>query len=178
MRTIGVSLCVVFWLSPGIANAQSVELYGSAGPTITDAGHSVAAGVGFSPQSRVTVAFNVERTHLSTRTSHHGDVFSVFRGGTLLLGSAEVRFVPRGRGRLGPYALAGFAAGISRPNVNDRFRDRITNNVRATFFGGGLQVPVSQRATIFADVRMMVGAEGIEGIVAVAPIRAGVSWRF
>jgi hypothetical protein len=30
----------------------------------------------------------------------------------------------------------------------------------------------------FADSRMLIGAEGSEGIVAVAPVRAGVPGRF
>lgn len=42
-----------------------------------------------------------------------------FRGGTLLLGTAELRFAPLGRRRWGPFALAGVAAGQSRRNVNE-----------------------------------------------------------
>lgn len=51
----------------------------STGTTITDAG-SLAAGAGFSPISRVALVFNVERTHIASRTSHDGDVISSFRG--------------------------------------------------------------------------------------------------
>jgi hypothetical protein len=103
---------------------------------------------------------------------------SYFRGGTFLLGSAELRFAPRGRGRVGPFAVAGFAAGVSRPNVNEVFPTPVTNGARAVFGGGGLLVPLAQRLNAFADVRMLIGAEGSEGIVAVAPVRAGVAWRF
>lgn len=160
------------------ANAQSLELRGSAGPTITDTGHSLSAGAGFSPTSRFTLGFNFERTHVSSRTSQRGGTFSSFRGGTLLLGSAEARLAPFGRDRLGPYGLAGFAAGVSRPNVNALFPTRVTNQVRVLFAGGGLQVPLNERLTLFGDARMMFGAEGVEGIVAVAPLRAGLAWRF
>lgn len=106
------------------------------------------------------------------------DSTSYFRGGTYLLGSAELRFAPRGRGRVGPFAVAGFAAGVSRSNVHEVFPTPATNGARAVFGGGGLLVPLGQRLTAFADVRMLIGAEGSEGIVAVAPVRAGVAWRF
>ena len=164
--------------SPSVVNGQSFELYGSAGPTLIDTGNSFAAGVGFSPTSRLTIGFNFERTHLSSRTSREGSVVSSFRGGTLLLGTAELRFAPFGRGRFGPFGVAGVAAGVSHPNVNDMFPSRVTNRVGAMFFGGGVNVPLSERMILFADARMMVGAEGNEGVVAVAPARAGVAWRF
>ena len=178
MRVVTNLLFLVMLASPGVANGQSVELFGSAGPTITDTGNSVAAGAGFSPTSRMTLVFNVERTHLSSRTTRDGDVVSSFRGGTLLLGTAELRVAPFRRGRFGPYGLAGFAAGVSRPNVNAVFPDRVSNQVRAMFFGGGIEVPLGERMTVFADARMMVGAEGTDGMVAVAPVRAGIAWRF
>ena len=44
--------------------------------------------------------------------------------------------------------------------------------------GGGVNVPLSERLTFFVDARMMFGAEGTEGVVAVVPARAGVAWRF
>jgi hypothetical protein len=165
-------------VSPGVANSQSLELYGSAGPTIIDAGNSFTAGAGFSPTSRIALVFNFERTHLSSQTSFEDGVFSAFRGGTLLLATGEIRFVPFRRDRPGPYGLAGVAAGVSRPNVNTIFRDPVTHYAEAIILGGGIQVPVRERMTVFADVRMMVGAEGREGMVAVAPARAGISWRF
>ena len=175
MRLTTALICL--WLvSPHVATAQSIELYGSAGPTITDAGHSVSAGGGFSPASRLTLVFSFERTHLSTTTRHDG--LSRFRGGTLSLGTAELRVAPFGRHRFGPFGLAGFAAGVSRPNVNDVFPTRVTNDVRAMFVGGGLQAPLGKQLTVFADARMIFGAEGTEGIVAVAPLRAGLAWRF
>ena len=178
MRNIAVLLFLMLLATPGIANGQSFELYGSAGPTIIDAGNSFAVGAGFSPTSRMTMVFNFERTHLSSRTSREGDVVSSFRGGTLLLGTAELRFAPFARGRFGPYGVAGVAAGVSHPNVNDMFPDRVTNRVGAIIVGGGVNVPLSERLTLFADARMMFGAEGNEGVVAVVPVRAGVAWRF
>lgn len=178
MPRILVLLVLLFTLSSRVSSAQSLELYAAGGPTIVDTGHSLAVGAGFSPNSRWTLVFNFERTHLSSRTSFEDGVSSSFRGGTLYLGTAEVRFSPLGRGRLGPYALAGFAEGVSRPNVNERFPNRVSNHARAIFFGGGVEVPLNQRVSVFADGRLMGGAEGVEGIIAVLPIRAGVNVRF
>jgi hypothetical protein len=95
----------------------------------------------------------------------------------LTLGSAQLRVTPFGHDRVGPYGLVGFAAGVSRPNVNEMFPDPVTNDVRAVFFGGGIHVPLKERVSLFADGRMMVGAEAGE-LLAVAPIRAGVALRF
>jgi hypothetical protein len=164
--------------APGVAKGQSLELFGSAGPTISDAGHSVAAGAGFSPHRLLTLVFAFDRTHLESRTKYYPDGFSNFRGGTLYLGSAELRVVPFGRARIGPYGLGGFFTGVSRPNVNGTFRNRVTNFAAGMFIGGGIHIPVNERFTVFADGRMMVGGEGREGMVAVLPVRAGASWRF
>jgi hypothetical protein len=171
-------LMLLLLISPSVANGQSLELYGAAGPTIIDTGNSLAVGAGFSPHSRITLVFNFERTHLASQTSWADGVFSSFRGGTMFLATGEVRFVPLGRNRLGPYGLAGVAAGLSRPNVNDIFRERVTHYAQAIFFGGGVHVPVGERTTVFADVRIMAGVEGREGMIAAAPVRAGIAWRF
>jgi hypothetical protein len=161
------------------AHAQSFTVHASGGPTITDSGYSVAAGVGVAATSHFAFDFGVERTHLSTETTRDsGGVISSFRGGTLTLGTAQLRASLFDSSRIGPYGVVGFAAGVSRPNVNETFPNPATNNVRAVFFGGGLHAPLTGRLSAFADVRMMVGAEGIEGIVAVAPLRAGLALRF
>jgi hypothetical protein len=144
---------------PGVAKGQSLELFGSAGPTLTDPGNSVAVGAGFSPHSRLTLVFTFDRTHLESRTTTYPGGFSSSRGGTLYVGAAELRVVPFGRARFGPYGLAGLATGMSRPNVNDRFPDRVTNRVAAMFLGGGVQVPLGERFTVFGDGRMMFGGK-------------------
>jgi len=164
--------------TPWFASAQSFVLQGSAGPTLIDRGYSMDGGIGFSPTTHLTVLFDVERTHLSSRLRSDGrGGFSGFRGGTLTLGSAQLRVTLFGRDRVGPYGLVGFAAGVSRPNVNELFPDAVTNDVRAMFFGGGIHVPLKKRVSLFADGRMMIGAEAGESL-AVAPIRVGVAWSF
>ena len=176
MRAI---LCLLMLtLAPGMAHAQSLELFGSGGPTVYDAGHSVAAGAGFSPHRLLTLVFTFDRTHLASRTTRYPDGFSSFRGGTLYLGAAELRVLPFGRHRVGPYGLGGLFTGLSRPNVNATFPNRVTNHTSGMFFGGGLHAPVNERFSVFVDGRMMVGGEGSDGMVAVLPIRAGASWRF
>jgi hypothetical protein len=169
----------MLFVGPSAAHAQSFSIHGSGGPTITDSGYSVAAGVGVAATSHLTFDVNVERTHLSTEITRdaHG-VISSFRGGTLTLGTAQLRVSLFDSNRVGPYGVVGFAAGVSRPNVNEIFPKPITNDVRAMFFGGGLHAPLTDRVSAFADLRMMFGAEGIEGIVAVAPLRAGLALRF
>jgi hypothetical protein len=178
MRLLPAVMFLMLLVPPTVARGQSLELRGSAGPTMLDAGNSVAAGVGLSPTSWLTIVVNGERTHVSSRITRDGQVVSASRGGTLLLGTTEVRFGPFGRRRLGPFALAGLAAGVSRPNVNDLFPHRVTNGVLAMFFGGGVAAPLGERLAVFADARIMVGAEGREGMVGVAPVRVGLTWRF
>jgi hypothetical protein len=175
-RSLICLLPLILIALPSSAAAQSVSVHGSAGPTLRDSGYSVSAGVGFSPTSRVTFLFSYDQTHLSSWTRSDGRSISSFRGGTLFQGAAELQVAPFGRGRLGPYGLVGLAAGRSRLNVNAVFPDPITNDVRAGFVGGGLHVPVRDRLSVFVDARFMIGAEGIGGIVAVAPLRAGMSW--
>ena len=178
MRVIPSLAFFLFIATPWIASAQSFVLQGSAGPTLIDSGYSLAGGIGVSPTSHLTVLFDVESTHLSSRLSSDGrGGFAGFRGGTLTLGSAQLRVTPFGRDRLGPYGLVGFAAGVSRPNVNEMVPDPVTTDVRAIFFGGGSHVPLHERLSLVADARMMIGAEAGESL-AVAPIRVGVAWRF
>jgi hypothetical protein len=84
-----------------------------------------------------------------------------------------------GPDRIGPYVLAGMAAGVSRPNVNNLWPTRAANEVRGPFAGGGIQVPLGNHVSLFADARvmLMVGTEADE-LLGVAPVRAGVTWRF
>jgi hypothetical protein len=57
------------------------------------------------------------------------------------------------------------------------FPDSVTHDVGALFFGGGINVPLSESITIIADVRMTIGAEAGE-LLAVVPLRGGLAWRF
>ena len=79
---------------------------------------------------------------------------------------------------MSPYVLGGYAAGVSRPNVDEMFPHVVTNDARALFVGGGIQVPLGDRISAFGDIRMVFGVEGNEQILAFAPVRAGMAWRF
>lgn len=173
-----VSAILSLLLVSSAASGQSLLLHGSAGPTLIDSGYSAAAGIGFSPASRLTVLLGAERTHLSSEVTSDGrGGGSAFRGGTFTLGAAELRVELLGRDRVSPYLLGGIAAGVSRPNVNETFPDPVTNHVRAFFFGGGIHVPLRGGISMFGDARMIVGAEAGESL-AILPVRVGVAWRF
>ena len=180
MQKIACLTALLLLASRGAANAQSFGVHGSAGPTLPDSGYSVAAGVEFSPISHVAFVFNVERTHLASRTHRDDDVISRFRGATLTFGTAELRVTPFGHHRVRPYGLIGTGVGVARPNEDLRFPgEGTTGSVRAVFLGGGLHVPVRQRLSIFADFRMMLVAEVKgEGLLGAGPLRAGLAWRF
>ena len=180
MRIIPGVVTLLLLVSPAVSTAQTFALQGSAGPTMTDPGHSLAAGFAFSPTSHVTFLVDFERTHLPSRieTYEHG-VTAAFRGGTVALVAPALRLSLLGTDRVGPYGLVGLAAGVSRPNVTALFPDQISHGVRAPFFGGGVQVPLENHVAFFAEARMMlvVGKEADE-LFAIAPFRAGVAWRF
>lgn len=167
-------LALVLLLSPAVARGQSFEGHGAIGPTMVDRGISASAGIGYTPTSRLTLIGAIDLTHLASRITPG----STFRGGTVVMGSGEIRVSLLGRDRVSPYVLAGFGAGVTRPNVNDLFTEPTTNAVRAVFAGVGLQVPLPRRAlSLFADGRMIVGDERSE-LLAIVPVRAGLSWRF
>ena len=91
--------------------------------------------------------------------------------------SGEVRVGLWPARRVTPYALAGVGAGVSRPTVNEAFPDRVTNDVRFMFFGGGVHVPLRERLSLFGDARMLIGGEAGE-LLAIVPVRVGIAWRF
>jgi opacity protein-like surface antigen len=169
---------LVLLLSPALAAGQSLVVQGSAGPTMIDSGYSVAGGLGYSPTSHVTFLAQLDQSHLSSRFSTDGrGGQSAFRGGTVTLATAEVQVSLFGLDRITPYGLAGIGVGASHPNVNEFFEDRITNTVRGIFVGGGLRVPLQGRLSLFADGRVILGAEAGETL-GLAPVRAGLAWRF
>jgi hypothetical protein len=173
---------LTLFLVPAGASAQSpassFSIQGAAGPTIVDPGHNLSAAIGFSPMPRLTLLLDVQRTHIPTRITRHEHGSSATRGGTLTALSGEVRVSLWPSPRVTPYALAGLGGGISRPNVNATFPSRVKNSAGFLFFGGGVQVPVRERLSVFGDVRMLAGAEGNDGVLAMIPVRVGVSWRF
>ncbi len=179
MRMISVALIALLLVAPGIAGAQGIAVHAAGGPTLGDSGYSLVAGIGFSPTPRVAILLTAERSHLVGRRQESPNSVSYFRGGTLTLASAELQVSILERAGISPYALVGFGVGRSRPNVNDIFPTPLVLTVRAPFAGGGVQVPLGQRVRLFADLRLalVVGTES-DDLYALAPLRAGLSWRF
>jgi len=179
MRIITAVFIALLLATPTAARAQGVSVHAAGGPTLADPGYSLAAGFGFSPTPRITLMANVERAHLPSRRQEFPGSISYFRGGTFTLGSAELRVSLFPRDRVSPYGLVGFAAGRSRPNVTDIFPTPVANAVRAPFAGGGVQVPLGDRLSLFADLRLalIVGTES-DDLYALTPLRIGFSWQF
>ena len=179
---------LVLVLIPAGASGQTFVVQGAGGVNFFDTAHNLTYGLdpglhlglgaGVSPWRRVSLVLDVERTSRTSQlqTDARGNVFG-FRGGTVTLAVPQARISFLDPDRVGPYAIVGFAAGVSRLNVTAEFPDRITNDVRALVFGGGLHVPLRDRLSVFADGRVFVGGEENE-MFGLAPIRAGLAWRF
>lgn len=192
MRAMAVAVSLLFVLIPNVVTGQTsiaasapsdagregrerLSLQVAAGPTLTlvGGGNVLSAAFGYSLGSRLELLLNVERNHVPFQL--YG---SSTRGGTLTFVSGEVRFALRPAGRVSPFALAGAGGGVSRPNVNAEFPDRVRNHLRVLYIGGGVRVPLRRGFSLVGDARCMIGLEGYDGVLGVWPVRAGVAWRF
>jgi hypothetical protein len=188
VRAIPGMIVLLLLVCPTGASGQSFQVQGAAGPNLLDTGHnlsygfdpgfSLSAGIGISPSPRVTFLIEVERTYRADQrqTDARGSVFG-FRGGTTTLAVPQMRVMVFRPDRIGPYVVAGFAAGVSRLNVTETHPDIVTNDVRAIVFGGGIHVPIRSSISLFADGRFMFGGEAND-IFGLSPIRAGLAWQF
>jgi hypothetical protein len=195
MRRIARSIWVLFVFAPNVLGAQTLtngqaprapdeerprrfSIHAAAGSTLQERGSVLSLSLGFSPARRFTVLVGGERTYLPTRVTRYPDGGSAaMRGGTLQLVSVEMRFALRDPDRISPYIAAGFGGGVSRPNVNEFFRDEVRNNAGAGFVGGGVNVPLGSWLSAFADVRFSLHGEK-DVIMPLVPVRGGVAWRF
>ena len=179
MRIIPAALIALVLATPTIAGAQGVSVQAAAGPTTRDPGYSVAAGIGFSPISRLTILANIEHSYQPSQVTSYPGGVSYFRGGSVTLGTAEVRASLFGRDRISPYGLVGFGTGRARPNVDATFPMRSESDVVSPFAGGGLHVPLGDHLLLFGDWRLMlvIGREA-DNLSALGPVRAGLSWKF
>ena len=179
MRTVRSLLMFVVLLAPLEARAQQFLVHGAAGPIVNASGYSLAAGIGVTAGSRVTILGSFDQTHLPTTTTPLPNGVAYTRGGTLTLGSAEAQFSLFDRSRVSPYGIAGFGAGVSRPNVNDIFPNRVTNTIVAPFVGGGVRIPLHENLTLFGDIRWMLAAgTDSDELTGVVPLRAGLAFTF
>jgi hypothetical protein len=193
MRGIAGAVSLLLVLIPNVATGQTsiagsaasdarregrerLSLQVAAGPALTlvgGGGNVLSAAFGYSPASRLELLLNVERTYVPFRL--YG---SNTRGGTLTFVSGELRVALLPGARVAPFAMAGVGGGVSRPNVNAEFPDRVRNDLRVLYIGGGVRVPLRRGFSLWGDARCMLGLEGYDGILAVWPVRAGVAWRF
>jgi hypothetical protein len=148
-----------------------------AGAHLNEGGNLQSLSFGYTPWRGVTFLVNVERDHVPTKVTTYPDGFAASRGGTLTTAGAELRYTaPIGR-RVSPYVMTGGAAGVSRPNVNDIFPNRVSNLARMMYAGGGVRIPVRPHLDVFADARFMLWIER-DSVGGLLPIRGGVTWRF
>lgn len=174
------TVVLTWWIAAiaALADAQTLDLRASVGPTLVDAGWSAALDVSLAPVPALAVVGGVERSQLAFRTQRdeRGGV-TTFRGGSLTVGTIGLRLQWPRPTRVRPYLLAGYGAGKSRPTVNPTFPTTVTNNVRAVYAGGGIAVALGARLHATVDARMLVGDEGDELLV-LSPLRVGLAWRF
>lgn len=184
LRIALISFCLGI---PYGANAQSQEtshsldrftVQAAAGPLWKSGGHNVSAGVSFSPISRLDLIVTAERNHLPFQRDTFSDGYSITRGGSLMTVSGEVRASLMPPHRVSPFVFAGMGGGISRPTVNEQFTDKVENELRVVYVGGGLRVPIKNGLSVFGDGRLMLGMEGKDGFTGLWPIRVGLALRF
>ena len=177
MRVLCAAL--LFVILPSVTSAQSssagdpkFSVQFTAGPTMIDGGHSLAAGVGFAPIPQLTFVGSVQRDHLNFRDNPFA-----FRGGTITTVSGEARYEPLPRLKVSPFVTAGMGWGESEPNVAGPFTNPITNRARTVFAGGGVRIPLNQQLSVIGEARLMLVEDG-DDVSGIAPLRFGIAWRF
>jgi hypothetical protein len=176
------AVSVLSLVAPSVAASQGtgtrVSVQGAVGTDISAGGDSQSVSIGFSPNERLDILISAERFHWPTEVTRSDTTnVSATRGGTTRFISGEARFVLFTFTRISPYVLASAGRGISRPNVNDLFPDRVTNDATLLFFGGGARIAVTARLSAVADLRFGIQGER-DSIIGLAPLRGGVAWRF
>ena len=171
------------FVSPAVAAGQAsgigVSVQGAIGSHIGDGGDAQSLSLGVSFGERFGVVVNVERSHVPTDVTFFDGGYSASRGATTRFISGEFRYVPVTYKRLSPYVIAGVGRGVSRPNVNEFFPDRVTHQVTLQFPGFGARVLVTGHLSAFGDIRFMFQSRsGEPDAGGFGPIRAGLAWRF
>ena len=195
MRVMAAAIAVLCVVGPRVATGQTstgapaphdaesesrhhLSVQVAAGPTVIGGGNVLSAAFGYSPASRLELLLNVERIHLPFQLNRLPDGYSATRGGTMTFVSGELRLALLPAARVAPFAMAGVGGGVSRPNVNAEFPDRVRNDLRVLYFGGGVRVPLRRGFSLVGEARAMVALEGYDTVLGVWPVRAGVAWRF
>jgi hypothetical protein len=176
---------VTVWsfVSPAVSAGQDtgigVSIQGAVGSHLGDGGDAESVSLAVSFGERFGVVVNAERSYLPTDVTFYPDGYSATRGATTRFVSGEFRYTPITYKRVSPYVLVGMGRGVSRPNVNEFFPDRITHTVTLAFPGFGTRVRLTDHLSTFADVRFMFQSRaGEPDAGAFGPIRGGLAWRF
>ncbi len=161
------------------ATGVGVSVQGAAGSHLGDGGDTQSIGLGLSFGRRFGVVVNAERSHVPTDVTFYDDGYAATRGATTTFVSGEFRYVPITYKRLAPYVLVGAGRGVSRPNVNAFFPDRVEHDVMLVFPGFGARVRLTEHLDGFADLRLMFQSRAGEPDAGVfGPVRGGLAWRF
>ena len=128
-------------VAPAVAAGQGtgtrVSVQGAVGTDVNAGGDSQSVSIGFSPNERLDIVISAERFHWPTEVTRSDTTdVSATHGGTTKFISGGARFLLFTFNRTSPYVLASAGYGSSRPNVNDTFADRVTNDATLLFFGG------------------------------------------
>jgi hypothetical protein len=177
------ALALTSFVWPPVAAAQDagvgVSVEGAIGSHIGDGGHAESLSLGMWFGTRFGAVVNAERSHVPTDVTFFDDGYAATRGATTRFISGEFRYVPVTYKRLSPYVIAGIGRGVSHPNVNELFPDRVTHTVTLVFPGFGARVRMNAHLSAFADLRVMFQSrEGEPDAGMFGPVRGGVAWRF
>jgi hypothetical protein len=178
-----VAIAVLSSFSPAVAAGQGsgvgVTVQGAVGSHIGDGGDSQSIGLGLWFGKRFGVVVNAERSHVPSDVTYFADGYAATRGATTRFVSGEFRYVPVTFKRISPYVLVVVGHGVSRPNVNEFFPDRVTHRVTLQGPGFGVRVDMTEHLSAFADVRFMFQSRrGEPDGGGFGPVRGGLAWRF
>jgi hypothetical protein len=155
----------------------SVE--GAAGFQVDYRGSMQSVGFGWSPTRSLTLLVSADRSYVADKIEQYVDGYGSERGGTEQFISGGLRYAFLSSRRVSPYVTVGTGRGLSRPNVNDYFRDERRRGIHVIYYGGGVRIPVVSRLDAFIDARVIMAVEGKSDYFGVRfPVRAGVAVRF
>jgi hypothetical protein len=185
MRAMAVVVSRLFVLIPNVVTGQTsipaapsdtgregrerLSLQVAAGPTLIGGGNVLSAAFGYSPASRLELLLNIERNHLPFHLERFNGGNSATRGGTMTFVSGELRLALLPADRVSPFAVAGGGGGVSRPHVNATFPDRVRNDLRVLYLGGGVSIPLRRGFSLLGDARAILALENNDGVLAVWP---------
>ncbi len=177
------AITVLSFVWPAAAAGQEtgigVSVQGAIGSHIGDGGDAQSVSLGVSFGKRFGVVVNAERSYVPTDVTLFEDGYSATRGATTRFVSGEFRYVPVTYKRISPYVIAGVGRGVSRPNVNEFFPDRVSHTVTLVFPGFGGSVLLTEHLSAFADLRLMFQSRaGEPDAGGFGPVRGGLAWRF